>query len=419
MSVAVSHNPENDRFVRHSFLSISPTSTTVYQRTFDLQTCKYFVPTRINEETGEIDKIKPPTFEKHKGTLSDKARRNLNRSVYTLLSMVDKEILLSGAGKEKVTFATLTLPSPQIQKITETDIIYYATDKQIKHDCFNQLLTELKQTNKITLDTWVCEKQLNGSIHFHILFDSRIDYEFLRTRWNALINKFGFVDRYSEKMRKLTKQQYVTLRTKEYEKRVTKEDLQKINKAWDFGQKTNWTQPNSTDIQSLKDIENIASYISKYMSKGYGHTNDEMKNYISSLAGHVQISDYIAKKFYQIDGKIWSCSQVISKARKCTVEAEDYMLEDLKALQQSIENIKVFCEDRFTTVLHKFNHLFTYCKNIYTHYVAHIKKHADLHFMPALDKLYNDYFNSLLPDLFITETSQKTKKYFYQQIQFT
>jgi len=376
MSVAVHYSKENDRFVRHQFLSLSPTSTTIYSRSFDLKTGKYHVPVRVNEETGEINEIKPPVFRQHIGSLSDKARRQLNRSVLTLLGLVDEKILIDGENKEKITFSTFTLPSSQIKTITEHGIEYYATDKQIKHDCFNQLLTELRTTQNITHYVWVCEKQLNGSIHFHLLLDQRVDWEYLRRRWNSLINKYGFVDRYQSKMQKLTYSQYVKLRTKDYKKEITKEDFEAIKKAWDFGQRTNWTQPNSTDIEPLHNVDNVGAYISKYMSKGYSHTSDEQKEYISKLAGNIEINNETAKNFYQIDGRIWQCSQTVSKARKCIVEAEDYFIEEINYLTDSIKNLKVFVEDRYTTVLHKFINIYTHCYNIYQHYANHLKAHS-------------------------------------------
>jgi hypothetical protein len=373
MSVPVSYSSDNNRFVRHRFLSLSPTSTTIFQRTFDLLLNKYHQPIRVNEETGEIQEIKPPRFDKHKGFLSDKARRQLSRSVYTLMGLVNENILIDGEHKDMITFATLTLASSQIKSITESGIEYYATDTEIKSKCFNQLMTELRTDKQVDNYVSVCEKQLNGSIHFHILLDQRIDYEWLRIRWNSLQNKFGFVDRYTQRMSQLTKDQYVALRTKEYKKKASKDDLRKIDNAWEFGQKTGWTNPNSTDIESLKGIDNIGAYISKYMSKGYGHTDAEMKAQISKIAGKIEINDLIAKSFYQIEGRIWSCSQTVSKARKCIVEAEDYLIDEIDNLVDKEKNLKVFVEDRFTTVLHNFKHIYIYCNEIFKTYTNHLK----------------------------------------------
>jgi len=426
MSVAFSTSKDNDRFIRHRFLSLSPTSTTIFERTFDLLLNKYHQPIRVNEETGEISEIKPPRFDKHKGFLSDKARRQLSRSVYTLMGLVNENILIDGEHKDKITFATLTLASPQIQSISEHGINYFATDTEIKSKCFNQLMTELRTEKEVDNYVSVCEKQLNGSIHFHILLDRRIDYEWLRIRWNSLQNKFGFVDRYAQKMSQLTKEQYFALRTKEYKNKITNKDLKKIQNAWDYGQKTNWQNPNSTDIESLKGVDNIGAYISKYMSKGYGHTSSELKAEISKYAAKIEMNDIIVKSFYQIQGRIWSCSQTVSKARKCIVEAEDYLIDDIENLVSKVKNIKIFSEDRFTTVLHNFKHIYTYCNEIFKYYTNHLKATLHASILHLFNRDYSNHINSVLPSLLgetitsslLSLASPKPKNTFQTQIAF-
>jgi hypothetical protein len=430
MPVSYSVNQENTRFIRHKFLSLSPTSTTIYERTFDLQLNKYHVPIRVNEETGEIIDNKPPVFERHKGTLSDKGRRNLNRSVYTLLASVNENLLLSGEGKENITFATFTLASSQIKNITQNGIEYYATDKEIKRNCFNQLLIELKQTHSVDYNVWVAEKQLNGSIHFHVLLDRRIDYSWLRSRWNFIQNKYGFVDRYQSNMikqygkkyNKISRNKYFLFRCNNDTSKVGFNKAKKIINAYKNGLSTSWSNPNSTDIESLRDIENVASYLSKYMSKGYGHTDNEMKQQISKIAGKMEINDIVAKSFYQIEGRIWQCTQNISKARKCIIEAEDTMLEELTYMQTEIKNLKVFVEDRFTTVLHKFMQLFTHTNEIYHHYVNHIKAHYfnnirynlfDTDYSPCGVWLSPEPIQAVLPQII-----QKVEKYYQPKISF-
>jgi hypothetical protein len=406
MSVPVSFSKDNDRFIRHRFLSLSPTSTTIFERSFDLLTGRYHQPIKVNEETGEVQEIKPPRFDKHKGFLSDKARRQLSRSVYTLMGLVNEKILIDGEFKENITFATLTLASPQIQSISEAGINYYATDKQIKSKCFNQLMTELRTDYEVDNYVSVCEKQLNGSIHFHILLDRHIDYNLLRRRWNSLQNKFGFVDRYTNKMSQLTKDEYFAMRTKEYKKKITKDDIQKIENAWAYGNTTHWTDPNSTDIETLRGVDNIGAYISKYMSKGYGHTDKQMRTHISKIAGKIEINDILSKAFYQIDGRIWSCSQTISKARRCIVECEDYFVQEIDNMVEKVKNIKIFTEDRFTTFLHSFKNIYVHCQEIYTHYVSHLKAHMYAHISNTFNRDYSCSVGSFLSPVLVKEIPQ-------------
>lgn len=386
MSVSTIHTSDN-RFIRHRFLSLSPTSTTIFERSFDMLTKKYFVPVRvkevIDEETGEIlevkEEIKPPTFKSHVGELSDKARRQLNKSVYTLLQIVDPELLINPTkeNKQKITFATLTLASSQIKEIHTHYVDYYATDKEIKANCFNHLLTELRETQGVQNYVWVSEKQKNGSIHFHLLLDKRIDYTWLRKRWNVIQNKFGFVDRYQSRMAKLSKSEYFQLRKKDF-KKVSEKEIKQIENAWNYGQKTNWSDPNSTDIETLKHVDNVASYISKYMSKSYGHNPEQQKKYVSRLSGQIEISDICAKMFHTIEGRIWQCSQNISKCRKVIVECEDYHETAISNMKKQIKDCKVYVDERFITILHNTKQLFKHAHQIYNDYCTAIETRLTL-----------------------------------------
>ena len=38
-------------------------------------------------------------------------------------------------------------------------------------------------------------------------------------------------------------------------------------KRFEYGKKTNWSDPNTTDIHSVYKINNLAAYLSKYMAK--------------------------------------------------------------------------------------------------------------------------------------------------------
>ncbi|NDV46021.1 hypothetical protein D0T49_03070 [Paludibacter sp. 221] len=361
-----------DRFVPVSFASISATSTTLYTRRFDLLLNRFCVPQRKLDD-GTIEEVKPPIFKEHQGGLSSKASRNLRKSINTLLIGVNEEILLSGKGKENVTFATLTLPSSQFKSFDTNKVEYYATDKEIKRNCFNQLMTELKQTQGVNNYVWVCEKQVNGNLHFHILFDKRINWEWLRTRWNGLINKYGFVDRYQERFKSMNFEQYVSYCTNG--KKADEKRLNQLKKAFDFGQKTNWKQPNSTDIQALKKVNNVAAYISKYMSKGFGHSESKIKKYASALSAKYNLTDNDIRKIYTVEGRIWQCSQVIAKARKCISYCEVDFIPELDNLIETEKDIQVFKEERFTTILHTIKQLKQKCNSIYETFLSHIRKY--------------------------------------------
>jgi len=376
---------KSERFERIPFLSLSPTSTTQYYRIFDKQVGDFLKP-KFKLKCGTEVAQKPPTFREHSGDLSPNAVRNLKRSVNTLLCGVDENIMIDGSGKDKITFVTLTLSSEQIKSISSDKIEYFADDKEIKSDCFNQLMTELRQTKGVENYVWKAEKQLNGNLHFHILLDRKIEWYWLRERWNSLQNKFGFVDRYAEKMRKMTYQEYEALRLTEmkvFTDKHKRSKVEAIKKAWDYGVKTNWTDPNSTDIQTLKKVQNVASYICKYMSKT--SENSKINSEKARLSALYDLPPQKVNVIFQILGRIWQCSQKISKARKCVVYEEKEYNVELGNLIESEKSVKVIIDENatdekesyFTAILHTFKQLKTHCKTIYETFISHIKAHFD------------------------------------------
>ena len=67
----------------------------------------------------------------------------------------------------KLTFITLTLPSKQIH-----------SDNEIKSKCLNQFLIELKKNHSVSRYIWKAEKQENNNIHFHIIADKFIKWQY-------------------------------------------------------------------------------------------------------------------------------------------------------------------------------------------------------------------------------------------------
>ena len=170
-----------NRYYKVDFLSFYSSSTTQYSRIFDKEKMKFLVTPKIpdsdnlDNSENEFVGFETPKFSKHRESgLSPKAKSNLKHSMETLCNLVSPSILVNGKDKKKITLCTLTLASPQIEKIGVYCPHYYATDKEIKKDCLNQLLTEYRDIYSDLLYCWVAEKQLNGSIHFHMLLNKYI-----------------------------------------------------------------------------------------------------------------------------------------------------------------------------------------------------------------------------------------------------
>jgi hypothetical protein len=110
------------------------------------------------------------------------------------------------------------LPAPQ-----------FHSDTEIKKKCLNQFLTELKTKHGLNHYCWKAELQCNGNIHFHIVADVFISHEVIRLVWNRCVNKLGYIDK--------------------------------------FELKHNHRNPNSTDIEAVRNSKQIGKYISKYIGK--------------------------------------------------------------------------------------------------------------------------------------------------------
>lgn len=117
-----------------------------------------------------------------------------------------------------LTFVTLTLPAWQIH-----------TDEYIKRHILEGFFKKLKRHTRRRNWVWCAEAQGNGNIHFHIVVDGMLYHSCVKAIWNSVLDTHGYIDR--------------------FEKHHGHRD------------------PNSSDIHSLKKVNHIAAYLSKYMTK--------------------------------------------------------------------------------------------------------------------------------------------------------
>jgi len=83
---------------------------------------------------------------------------------------------------------TVTLPSEQIH-----------SDKAIKRHCLVPFIDSLKYHYDIKHYFWRAEKQQNGNIHFHILFDRYLPKEHVQGLWNMATERLKYVTRFARK----------------------------------------------------------------------------------------------------------------------------------------------------------------------------------------------------------------------------
>lgn len=267
-------------------------------------------PSRYNQETGEkVRSIKYGhllnSARSAEGMVSDQARRKMSKAIDWLLLIANpNKATASLSGKQfsfKLAFITLTLPSKQVHD-----------DNIIKKECLNQLLIELKKRYKVRHYIWRAEKQVNGNIHFHILIDKFVPWSELRDRWNRITEKLGYVSRYRDEQMSYHAKGF---RVRKHLLPTWSEEKQRA--AYNRGAKTQWNNPNSTDIHSIKKVSNMKKYISKYMAK-----NEKE---------HDGMTDEEREKM-KVEGRIWGCSYELSRLKAPTLHLDEETKAELKQL---------------------------------------------------------------------------------------
>ena len=158
------------------------------------------------------------------GFISPGSAKNLKRCLENLIEIsIEKKAVHHTSGKQfkfKINFITLTLPHHQGKW----------TDKDVKKMCLDTWLKSARRSFGLKSYVWRAERQHNGNIHFHIASDCYIDHVALRHSWNDRLEHCNYISRFEEK----------------------------------HGHRN----PNSTDVHSVRKVQNLAAYLIKYMSKG-------------------------------------------------------------------------------------------------------------------------------------------------------
>ena len=168
--------------------SICSYSEVIFDKPRSKSNAKYFdVNIPVEDQKSFINSTR-----KNNGTLSANAKRKVSKAIeYLNTTATEKKVTEKIYGKTikfKTTFITLTLPSQQQHP-----------DSVIINKCLNSFLIEIIKFYNVKNYIWRAETQYHGNIHFHILADNFIPWNELRNRWNRIINKLGYVDRFHEK----------------------------------------------------------------------------------------------------------------------------------------------------------------------------------------------------------------------------
>lgn len=256
------------------------------------------------------------------GKISQVARKKIKKAInYLLLFASDKDVMSKKTGRKykfKIAFITLTLPSKQIH-----------SDNEIKRECLNQFLIEIKNKYKVDRYVWRAEKQGNGNIHFHIILDKFIHWNDIRNTWNRIVNKLGYVDRYRDNMKEFYKDGF---KVRNELLKSWSETKQRAN--YKMNLETGWNNPNTTDVHSIVKIRNISAYFVKYMTKNKPESDEENNT---------------EKKEDQQQGRVWGASKNLQNISGARLTVDSEIERELDTIMAK-SDCKVYTSDYFTVL---------------------------------------------------------------------
>ncbi|MFK5894428.1 MAG: hypothetical protein QM504_14505 [Pseudomonadota bacterium] len=197
----------------------------------------------------------------YNGYISKSTTKRINCMVESLIFAIEQNqeesMKIGKSTKIQPTFITLTLSYAQIQ-----------SDNYIKRNMLMRFIELCKNNKGVVNYIWRAEPQVNGNIHFHIIADKFIKWQWIREKWNEIQSKHEYLDA--------------------------------------FEQKHGHRDPNSTDIHGLQRVNNIAAYICKYMTKD--------------------------KPLRKIEGRIWGCSKNLHKMKNPRIEICEHIINEIEEL---------------------------------------------------------------------------------------
>jgi hypothetical protein len=271
------------------------------------------LPERSADSLHSVASKKPAQFQDnyHHGKISKTAERKINRAIdYMLYLAKPKRLPNTKSGKGlsfRLNFVTLTLSSEQIH-----------TDHEIQYRIFHPFLVSLCRQFKIQHYLWRAERQSGGGLHYHLITDRFIPWQRLRELWNNAQQHLGYVTRYRENQLAWHSGGF-RVRPELYKKWSQERQY----KAWKEGCRTDWNQPNSTDVHSLILVHNVKAYFKKYMTKE-GQNSD-------------------------IKGRLWGCAQALSVITGGRAAVYSKIDDDLGKLEAD-KVVKTFKTDYYTTI---------------------------------------------------------------------
>ena len=309
--------------------SINPTSITTWynslhkkSRHSSLNSCSAFFEDLAKNPDPFPDlsnKEKPANLKdnRHHGKISKIAFKKIRKAIdYTVFLAQPKNLPPTYSGKEfkfRLNFITLTLPAEQMH-----------SDNYLKKNLFQPLLNQFRQKYKVHNYVWRAEKQKNGNLHFHLLTDKFISWSDMRRYWNKYLDKLGYIDKYRENQLAYHhdgfKVRPTRLKTWSYANQYT---------AYKKGMRENWTDPNSVDVHSLRQIVNVKDYFVKCLAQDT-HSPHNEKNPEAMMSELTKDGQTLNTG---IEGRLWGCSEDLSHLEGARDDIAGSLEEELQRIK--------------------------------------------------------------------------------------
>lgn len=225
---------------------------------------------RIPKNAGQFN-----TRKTYCGILTTHGRRRMERSCELYLQATKTKIIfnpiLNYHHRFHSAFITLTIPAQQVSVV------------DLKKNCFAPFIAKMQRDCKMNKYIWKLEFTEQGTPHFHIITDTWIHYKTIRTTWNTLLAKHGYLSEY-------------------------------------WKEHTHYNA-NSTDIHSCKNQKNSVAYMVKYIQKSIKDIDPEIAYKVDT--GYLKI------------GKIWDCSLSLKKHKYYTTIAQFWHSDILSKLMHT------------------------------------------------------------------------------------
>lgn len=199
----------------------------------------------------------------YSGTLTPGAKKRLTKAIEFLMMSTKHQTIYNTVTHRnqpfRLSFVTLTISE------TARNI----TGKEAHAKLLEPFLQWMRRVHNVNMYIWKAELQKRGQIHYHITTDTFIHWREIQEKWNDLQKSAGYLENFYKK----------------------------------FGH----YKPNSTDVHSVRKMNNMGGYLLKEIVKSFQNEKS-------------------------LGGKVWDCSMNIKAAKYYTTIADSSYSQKLEDL---------------------------------------------------------------------------------------